>query len=134
MGPPSPSRESVAPGPGSRGKPAVEEARQAALEDLVPAAIKSLQAHLGDGDPNACRAALRVFEHAFGRAPEQVVDGVTFSETSEDVRRLSWVQLQTLAAQLVDGQPAVETMATAGTAASSTARTSSEMQPNRPPR
>ena len=28
-------------------------ARQAALEELVPAAVKSLQAHLGDGDPNA---------------------------------------------------------------------------------
>jgi hypothetical protein len=41
------------------------EARAAALEELVPAAIKSLRAHLGDGDPLAWRAALRVFEHAF---------------------------------------------------------------------
>jgi hypothetical protein len=43
-------------------KPTVEEARPAALEELVPAAIKSLQAHLGDGNPDAWRAALRVFD------------------------------------------------------------------------
>lgn len=36
----------------------------------MPPAIKSLRAHLGDGDPNAWRAALRVFEHAFGRPQE----------------------------------------------------------------
>jgi hypothetical protein len=39
----------------------------------VPAAIKSLAAHLGDGDPQAWRAALRVFEQAFGR-PVDVVE------------------------------------------------------------
>jgi hypothetical protein len=44
-------------------KPTVEEAREAALEELVPAAIRSLKVHLGDGNPNAWRAALRVVEH-----------------------------------------------------------------------
>jgi hypothetical protein len=39
----------------------------------VPAAVKSLRAHLGDGDPLAWRAALRVFEQAFGR-PVDVVE------------------------------------------------------------
>jgi hypothetical protein len=39
-------------------KPTVEEAREAALEERVPAAIRSLKAHLGDGNPNAWRAAL----------------------------------------------------------------------------
>ena len=48
-------------------KPTQAEARAAALEQLVPAAVKSLAAHLGDGDPAAWRAALRVFEQAFGR-------------------------------------------------------------------
>jgi hypothetical protein len=43
-------------------KPTVEEARQAALEELAPASIKSLRAHLGDGDPDAWRAGLRCSE------------------------------------------------------------------------
>jgi hypothetical protein len=48
------------------------EARAAALEELVPAAIKSLAAHLGDGDPVAWRAALRVFELSYGKPAETV--------------------------------------------------------------
>ena len=50
-------------------KPTVEEARQAALEALIPKSLQVLRAHLGDGDavnPDAWRAALRVFEHAYG--------------------------------------------------------------------
>jgi len=50
-------------------KPTVEEARQAALEELIPKSLQVLRAHLGDGDtvnPDAWRAALRVFEHAYG--------------------------------------------------------------------
>jgi hypothetical protein len=54
-------------------KPTVEEARQAALEPLVPAAIKSLAAHLGDGDPAAWRAAFRVIELLYGK-PSEAVD------------------------------------------------------------
>jgi hypothetical protein len=38
----------------------------------VPAAIKSLAAHLGDGDPVAWRAALRVFELSYGKPAEMV--------------------------------------------------------------
>ncbi len=56
-------------------KPTIEEARAKALEALVPRALQVLAAHLGDPDdavnPDAWRAALRVFEHAYGRAPEQ---------------------------------------------------------------
>jgi hypothetical protein len=51
-------------------KPTVAEAKAAALEELLPPAIKSLKAHLGDGDPEAWRAALRLFEHTFGRPAE----------------------------------------------------------------
>lgn len=40
----------------------------------MPAAIRSLAAHLGDGDPLAWRAALRVFEQAFGRPMEMADD------------------------------------------------------------
>lgn len=92
-------------------KPSAEEARQAALEELVPAAIKSLRAHLGDGDPAAWRAALRVFEHAFGRAPEQTPDALALPESSEEVSRLSWVQMQILAARLVEELPPPDTTA-----------------------
>jgi hypothetical protein len=55
------------------------EARAAALEELVPAAIKSLAAHLGDGDATAWRAALRVFELSYGKpaeTPEDVPEDV----------------------------------------------------------
>ena len=38
----------------------------------MPAAIKSLAAHLGDGDPVAWRAALRVFELSYGKPAETV--------------------------------------------------------------
>jgi hypothetical protein len=51
-------------------KPTVEEARRAALEPLVPAAIKSLAAHLGDGDPAAWRAGFRVLELLYGKPSE----------------------------------------------------------------
>jgi hypothetical protein len=81
-------------------KPTVEEARQAALEELVPSAIKSLKAHLGDGDPDAWRAALRVFEHAFGRAPEQIEEMPVISDP-DDIANLSWQQMRVLAASLV---------------------------------
>jgi len=105
-----------------------EEARQAALEDLVPAAIKSLQAHLGDGDPAAWRAALRVFEHAFGRAPEQVIDGFSLPESSDEVGRLSWVQMQILASRLLADVPTKTavttepTITTGGSAATTASR------------
>src|SRR5262249_17052870 len=88
-------------------KPTVEEARQAALGDLVPAASKSLRAHLGDGDPNAWRAALRVFEHAFGRAPEQVEE-FGLPGTPDEIANLSWTQLRVLAASLtLETTPAI---------------------------
>jgi hypothetical protein len=53
-------------------KPTQAEARANALEDLVPAAIKSLAAHLGDGDATAWRAALRVFELSYGKPAETI--------------------------------------------------------------
>jgi hypothetical protein len=93
-------------------KPTVEEARQAALEDLVPAAIRSLQAHLGDGDPTAWRAALRVFEHAFGRAPEQAVEELVVPESAAEITNMSWMQLRLLAAQLVAEVPSGDTVNT----------------------
>jgi hypothetical protein len=44
----------------------------------VPAAIKSLAAHLGDGEASSWRAALRVFELSYGRPAETIeLDPVT---------------------------------------------------------
>lgn len=40
----------------------------------MPRSLKVLKAHLGDGDrinPDAWRAALRVFEHAYGKPREE---------------------------------------------------------------
>lgn len=77
-----------------------DEARAAALEELVPSAIRSLQNHLGDGDPASWRAALRVFELAFGPPPEP--DGEPAIPTSADeVARLGWRELQLLAARVL---------------------------------
>jgi hypothetical protein len=83
----------------------VEEARQAALEELTPRALKVLTAHLGDGDnvnPDAWRAALRVFDHAYGRAPEQPIDDVGLPDDPDDVSSLSWEQLKILAVTHAD--------------------------------
>jgi hypothetical protein len=52
-------------------KPTQAGARSAALEELVPAAIKSLAAHFGDADASARRAALRVFE-CYGKPAETI--------------------------------------------------------------
>lgn len=91
-------------------KPTVEEARQAALDELVPKALQVLKAHLGEGDdvnPDAWRAALRVFEHQFGRAPEQI-DEVVLPAEAEGVAALSWQQLQILAATLMTEPASIE--------------------------
>ncbi|HEY1369809.1 MAG TPA: hypothetical protein VGF23_21960 [Gaiellaceae bacterium] len=90
-------------------KPTIEEARQAALDKLVPKALKVLEAHLGgdgnDVNPAAWRAALRVFEHQFGRAPEQPDEGGVFAESADEIAGMSWVQLRLMAARLVGELP-----------------------------
>jgi hypothetical protein len=83
-------------------KPTVEEARRAALEELTPRALKVLRAHLGDRDevnPHAWRAALRIFEHAYGRAPDQPLEPDDLPEDPDEIANLSWDRLRTLAAR-----------------------------------
>jgi hypothetical protein len=80
-------------------KPTVAEAREAALEELVPAAIRSLRAHLGDGNPNAWRAALRVVEHQLGKPAEQT-DLPTI-----DARAMTPEQRQAAIAKLLEEHP-----------------------------
>jgi hypothetical protein len=91
-------------------KRSAEEARQAALDELVPKALRVLRAHLGEGDavnPDAWRAALRVFEHQFGRAPEQIEE-VVFPADADAVATLGWRQLQVLAATVVAEPASIE--------------------------
>ena len=80
-------------------KPTVEEARRAALDELVPKALRVLNEHLDKGGPDAWRAALRVFEHAYGRAPEQPEERLLMPETVEEAEKLSWGQLLYLAGE-----------------------------------
>src|SRR5215213_9901944 len=53
-------------------KPTVDEARSAALERLVPKAIRVLEDHLDSGRTDAWRPALRVLEHGWGRPSEMI--------------------------------------------------------------
>jgi hypothetical protein len=65
----------------------------------VPAAIRSLRAHLGDGNPNAWRAALRVVEHQLGKPAEQ-----TDMQTI-DARAMTPEQRKAAIARLVEAHP-----------------------------
>jgi hypothetical protein len=83
-------------------KPTVEEARRAALDELVPKALRVLNEHLDSGRADAWRAALRVFEHAYGRAPDEPEEPFVMPQTIEEVEKLSWGQLLYLAGEHVD--------------------------------
>lgn len=86
-------------------KPTVEEARAAALEELVPRSLQVLRAHLGDGaevNPNAWRAALRVFEHAFGRPREEPQETIPTDEL--DLQSMSSSELEALRHRLMSEQ------------------------------
>ena len=80
-------------------KPTVEEARRAALDELVPKALRVLNEHLDSGRADAWRASLRVFDHAYGRAPEQPEEPFVMPPTVEEVEKLSWGQLLYLAGE-----------------------------------
>jgi hypothetical protein len=84
-------------------KPTRDEARERALEDLVPKALKVLGKHLGDGEnvnAESWRAALRVFEFAFGRPPDEA------RETSRTgIENLSVDERRNLCANLIEQYP-----------------------------
>jgi hypothetical protein len=85
-------------------KPTVEEARQAALEPLVPAAIQSLAAHLGDGDPAAWRAAFRVIELLYGKPSETVDVDATLVDPLR-IREMTPGERAVLVARVLDDHP-----------------------------
>ena len=74
----------------------------AALDELVPKALRVLNEHLDKGGPDAWRAALRVFEYEFGRAAEQPHEPFIMPTTVEEVEKLSWGQLLYLAGEHAD--------------------------------
>ena len=84
------------------------EARERALVQLVPPALASIRAHLGDGDPAAWRAGLRVLELAYGPAPSKPAEDVVLPDNAEDVRALGWRELQLVAARLAAELPTTE--------------------------
>jgi hypothetical protein len=78
------------------------------MEALVPPAVASLRAHLGDGDPAAWRAGLRVLELAYGPAPTPSPAEVLLPECADDVGNLGWRELQVIAARLIAEIPAAD--------------------------
>ena len=80
----------------------------------MPAAVKSLTAHLGDGDPAAWRAALRVFEQAFGR-PVEMAEEEPDPATLDPFRVAEMTQLQRaqLVRRVLDAYPHLASLAPA---------------------
>jgi hypothetical protein len=75
------------------------------LEELLPLAIKSLRAHLGDGDPASWRAALRVFEHAFGRPAEIPEEEVETPGTLAEIEAMTPEERRAVRARLLRDHP-----------------------------
>ena len=86
-------------------KPTRTEAREAALEELTPLALKSLRAHLGDGDPTAWRAALRVLEYAWGKPKEELAVELETSENPLDLTRMTLDERQALIRRAASEHP-----------------------------
>ena len=59
-------------------------------------------------NPDAWRAALRVFEHAYGRAPEQVEPVVGLPEDALAIQAMGWRETQVLAMRLIEDLPGAE--------------------------
>jgi hypothetical protein len=82
-------------------KPTVEEARREALDELTPRAIRVLREHLDEGG-SSWRAALKIFEHQFGRAPEQPEERFVIPDSPDEIANLSSAHLLFLAGEIDD--------------------------------
>jgi hypothetical protein len=85
----------------------VSEAYEADLAALVPKAVLVLRAHLGEGDqvnPDAWRAALSSStpSAAHPSGPKLFIE---MPQTEEEVRALSWPDLQAVAERLLADLP-----------------------------
>jgi hypothetical protein len=75
-------------------KPTVDEARAAALERLVPKAIRVLEEQLDAGGKDAWRPALRVLDHAWGRPPEHLAEPeLPVPTTVDEIKNMPTAQL-----------------------------------------
>jgi hypothetical protein len=81
-------------------RPTSDEAREAALERLMPKAIRVLEAKIDANDQDSWRAAVKLIEYGWGRPVEQV-------EVRADtpVEELSIDQLRLLRARLLREHP-----------------------------
>src|SRR5262249_7864895 len=78
-------------------RPSVREAREAALAELVPPAIRTLRAHIESGAPDAWRASVKVLELALsGPEPEEP----SLPTDAAQVASMGWRELTLLAARL----------------------------------
>src|SRR4051794_37335651 len=85
---------------GRPANPTVAEARIAALERLVPKAIRVLEEHLESGRPDAWRSACRILEHSWGRPPEPLAEVVAPIDVDPSgLDQLSTAELQALVRQ-----------------------------------
>jgi hypothetical protein len=82
---------------GRPANPTAAEARTAALERLVPKAIRVLEDHLDSGRPDAWRSACKILEHSWGRPPEPLIDVVAPVEIDPAaLEHLSTAELQAI--------------------------------------
>jgi hypothetical protein len=66
-----------------------------------------LAAHLGDGDPDAWRAALRVLEHAFGRPGEMPEDTMPVDIDPLGVASMTQAQRAALIRSVIHAHPSL---------------------------
>ena len=70
----------------------------------MPAAIKSLAAHLGDGDATAWRAALRVFELSYGK-PAETIELDTASVDPFQIAAMTVAERDVIMNQILEQHP-----------------------------
>jgi hypothetical protein len=71
---------------------------------LVPASIRSLEAHLANGDPTAWRAGLRVLELAYGRVADQPAEEPVIEDVA-GIAAMTPEARRALLARLVKANP-----------------------------
>lgn len=85
-------------------KPTIAEAREAALAELTPKALRVIAEHLDSGRPDAWRSALRVLDHAFGR-PDVAEPPRAFEIGETDVMNLTPAEVAAQKQRILDLYP-----------------------------
>lgn len=91
------------------------EAREAALDRLLPRALQHLERQLDEGGPGATRAAIEIVRQAFGNPEQRIaVAPVLEVDDATDLRTLTDQQLTALRHRLLDGGDRSPLSASAG--------------------